>query len=35
MDYLSNTWNSLAGMLPGLIKGILLVLVAWLIAALA
>lgn len=34
MDYLSNTWNSLAGMLPGLIKGILLVLVAWLIATL-
>lgn len=34
MDQLSNLWNTLIGMLPALIGGIVLILVAWLVAAL-
>jgi hypothetical protein len=34
MDQLSNMWNSLAGMLPSVIGGIVLILVAWLVATL-
>lgn len=32
MEPISNTWNSLSGMLPNVITGILLILVAWLVA---
>ena len=34
MNYLSNAWNSFANMLPSLIVGILLILVAWVVATL-
>ena len=34
MDYLSNAWNSFAHMLPNLVVGILLILVAWVVATL-
>lgn len=34
MDQLSNLWNTLIGMLPAIIGGILLLLVAWLVATL-
>ncbi len=34
MDQLSNMWHSLAGMLPSVIGGIVLILVAWLVATL-
>lgn len=34
MDQLTNMWHSLAGMLPSVIGGIVLILVAWLVATL-
>lgn len=34
MDYLSNAWNSFAHMLPNLVVGLLLILVAWVVATL-
>ncbi|HLR88106.1 MAG TPA: mechanosensitive ion channel [Atopostipes sp.] len=34
MDQLQNTWNSFAGVLPSIIGGIVLILVAWIVATL-